>query len=437
MPPAPGSPDNRTSRVIPPENRRDFVVFFADMLTFGLAMSFVNRTTVLPSLVLRLTGSEPIVGLVETICNGAWLLPQLAAARFLATRRERRKYITRPVIVERLVFLTLPPMLLLVAGPHPATAATLLLVSLGLFFSLDAFASVAWFDLLSRALPPAPRARMIGLSQLASGIAGVGCGILVGRILGSPRLAFPTSYALLFVLANVFFIFDLVAILCFRDRPGRADAYLAPMGDFVRGLVRLVREDRRFALVVGVRLLVGASGMATPFYIIFALNGLHFGQASIGFFTAAQVIGGIASSLLMAELSRRRGTRAVIRLCAALALASPVVALATLAARHVLPPAGLQVIYALVFVTLGALANGGLAGFMSYLLEYAPPENRTVYVGLANTLNGAILVMPFVGGWILQGSSFAVLFAATAAVSVLGVLGSLRVAEPRHAAPTP
>jgi len=402
------------------------------MVFFGIAMSFVSRTTVLPSLVGRLTGSAPLVGLVETICNGAWLVPQLAAARFLATRRARKRYITRPVGVQRLMFLGIGPMLLLLAVPHPEIAATVLFVVLGIFFSLDAFASVAWFDLLTLAIPPAPRARLIGLSQLCSGVAGIGCGLLVGGILGSPRIAYPASYALLFGLAGASFLCGMVAILCYREHDAHAVTAPAPMALFLRELVNLLRSDRQFALLIAVRLLVGASGMATPFYILYALNGLGYEPASIGFFTAAQVAGGIVSSLAMATLNARRGTRAVIRLCAAVALSTPVIALVTHASRAALPHRALEWVYALVFVSLGALANGGLAGFMSYLLEFAPADNRTVYVGLANTLNGAVLIMPFVGGWILQGSSYPVLFAATAAVSGAGFLASLWVTEPRH-----
>jgi len=419
-------------RLLDPEIRRDSVAFFCDMLSFNIAMSFVSRTTVLPSLVLRLTGSPPLVGLVETICNGAWLLPQLLAARFLSIRSARKRYVAIPVSFQRVMFVGLAPLILLLSVPNPGLAAALLLVTLGVFYTIDAFASVAWFDLLTLAIPPAPRARLIGIAQLFSGVAGIGCGMMVGRILGSGGIPFPKSYALLFACASLAFLLGLAAILSFREHAGHSASAPAPVGAFLRVLVELLRRDRQFALVVGVRLLVGSSGLATPFYILYALEGLGLADESIGFFTAAQVTGGIASSLLMARLNSRGGPRAVIRLCAALALASPLVALLVVAARSGAPAAALQWVFAAVFVALGALANGGMAGFMSYLLEFAPPEHRTVYVGLANTLNGLVLAMPFIGGWILKGSSFAVLFAVTALVSTLGLLGSLRVGGRGH-----
>jgi len=80
-------------------------------------------------------------------------------------------------------------------------------------------------------------------------------------------------------------------------------------------------------------------------------------------------------------------------------------------------------------VALGALANGGHGGLHELPPRVRAAENRTVYVDSRNTLNGVVLAMPFIGGWILTGISFAGLFAITAVVSSLGLLGSLRVRE--------
>ncbi len=56
-----------------------------------------------------------------------------------------------------------------------------------------------------------------------------------------------------------------------------------------------------------------------------------------------------------------------------------------------------------------------------------------MYVGLANTLNGVVLVAPLLGGWLLTAFSWPVLFVVTAAVSLVGLLGTFRVHEPARA----
>jgi len=51
---------------------------------------------------------------------------------------------------------------------------------------------------------------------------------------------------------------------------------------------------------------------------------------------------------------------------------------------------------------------------MNYILELAPPAQRPTYMGLSNTLGGVLVVVPMLGGWLLQATSYPVLFAAAA-----------------------
>jgi len=65
--------------------------------------------------------------------------------------------------------------------------------------------------------------------------------------------------------------------------------------------------------------------------------------------------------------------------------------------------------------------NANMAGFLNWVLEYAPASDRPMYIGFANTLNGVTLIMPLLGGWILAASgSYPALFV-VAAVGPLGV----------------
>ena len=55
-----------------------------------------------------------------------------------------------------------------------------------------------------------------------------------------------------------------------------------------------------------------------------------------------------------------------------------------------------------------------MLGFMNYLLELAPPGHRPTYMGLSNTLGGLLVIVPMLGGWLLQATSYPVLFVAAA-----------------------
>ena len=73
-----------------------------------------------------------------------------------------------------------------------------------------------------------------------------------------------------------------------------------------------------------------------------------------------------------------------------------------------------------------------LPGFLNFILELAPVEERTTYIALTNTLCGVLLVVPFLGGWILQATSYPVLFAVTAIGTTLALVLSFRLKEPRN-----
>ena len=182
-----------------------------------------------------------------------------------------------------------------------------------------------------------------------------------------------------------------------------------------------------------VQVLFTFSGAATPFYVVHGLESLGFPAQSIGIFTSAQVTGGVLSALLMGYVGERRGTRAVMRLWGGVSLLTPLLALALSRLGQVAPGPTLLYLYALVFVAVGAQGNSVMAGFLNYVLESAPPAQRAVYIGFANTASSVSLAAPLLGGALLAaGGSYALLFAASAVGPLAGLVLSLRLSEPRE-----
>jgi MFS family permease len=424
-------------RLVEPSARRNFLAFLGDFVAFGAGIAFVNPSTVLPALMRRLTDSTLLIGLVETIRNGVWLLPQLFAAWFLSGTVIRRKHMVLPFIVSRFALLLIVPTLLLLATGQPGTAVLFILVFLTLNIVFDACGSLPWYDLISHTLPPVGRTRLMGMGQFLSGGLGIGVGLAVAAILSTTRLRFPVNFAVLFAFASALFALEVYLVSRVRVTRAERSGVRVPLTQFLPRLVRIVQGDRRFRRLLLVRLLVGTSGFATPFYMICALDKLGLGAASVGIFTAAQVAGGIACAPLMALLAERRGITAMIRVASALGVALPLMALGMLAIGPGLVPDARLALFGLVFFVMGAMTNGVAAGFTNYLLDISPAENRPTYVGFANTFNGLILVMPLIGGWILGSFSWVALFCVTAAGACIGFAGSFGMVETRTPRATP
>ena len=416
-----------------PVDRHNFLAIAGDFVLFGIGTSFASQTTVLPSFLATLTSSTLLIGLVSTLATGGWLLPQLFTANATAGRQRRKAAILIPAAINRVLFLVLGPLMLLLVPRNPPAAIAVFLAVYGLFYLLDGVASVSWLDMLGKLLAAPLRARLISVGQAGAGVAGVAAGILVGVILASPRLPYPANYVLLLCLAGVTFAASFACIACLREEPEHTDARPLPWPDFFRRLGVILRDDADFRRAVIVQVLFTLSGAATPFYVIHGLESLGFPAASIGIFTAAQVAGGVVSALFMGYVGEKRGTRAVMRLWGVMSLATPLLALGLSLASPLLPASALLYAYAMVFVIVGTQANSLMAGFLNYILEWAPASNRTMYIGFANTASGISLVAPLIGGALLALSrSYALLFVVSAAGPLAGLALSLRMAEPRH-----
>jgi hypothetical protein len=111
----------------------------------------------------------------------------------------------------------------------------------------------------------------------------------------------------------------------------------------------------------------------------------------------------------------------VIQIGTVSAVLGPLFALVT----HLVGGGWLAQAYPFVYVALGVLNSTWMLGFFNYLLEIAPEGMRPAYVGLSNTIIGVTTFAPVAGGWLLEATSYTVLFALTSALVGAGFLLTL------------
>ena len=398
----------------------NYAAFVIEESFSWLALTFAGISSVLPAFARQLTSSEPLIGLTGTIYYGGWYLPQVLFGRLLAGRR-RKKPAMLVGLIGRAGFWVLGLTLLLRPQLQPAQMLALLYVCLGVWIVMDALVSLAWADIVARAIPLDRRGSMMGLGQFLAGVGGIGAGALVGVILVAPGISFPTNYALLFVLAGALFMPGAAALASIREPdplPVQEEREQQQSG---RSWLRAVAGDRVFRRFIVGRILTGVGNMAIPFYVGHAQQVLHLSDATIGVFAIAQTVASLASGLGLGLISDRRGPRAVIWIGGLAGLAAPLYALVT----HLCGAPLLVWAYPTVFVFLGISASSTWPGFFNYLLSVAPDDGRATYVGLANTIAGLLTLGPVLGGWLLQASSHTVLFSAALMLVGVGFLVTL------------
>ena len=75
-----------------------------------------------------------------------------------------------------------------------------------------------------------------------------------------------------------------------------------------------------------------------------------------------------------------------------------------------LPPEFFVPAFLLIFTIGGVLANGVMVGFMSYMLNIAPPRSRPSYIGFMNTLLLPTSFAPVIGGLLVSVIGHRMLF---------------------------
>ncbi|MBS1249435.1 MAG: hypothetical protein MAG431_01015 [Chloroflexi bacterium] len=410
----------KTNTDLPPHHRWNFVAFMTDAVCFGIAFAFFDPSNVLPAFVRQFTHSSLVVGLVGTVFNGFWLLPQLVTGRLITGKSRKKPYMVGGMW-GRALFFGLGLALWAGLGNYPALMLIFFFLVIGLFALSDSITAVAWFDILAKAIPMKQRGRLLGTAQLISGVAGLGVGAIIASILGNPHIAFPNNYALIFTLAGLVFIPSVVALGSIREpilpEPDKTEAIQSKNN----GWLAPFREDARFRRWTVARIFVGMISLSTPFYVGHALDKLSLPLSVVGGFVAAQTLAKALGGVVFGVVSDRWGPRFVIWAGGILAAIGPLFAVVV----QLVDGGGLAWAYPLVYVMLGFVQASWMLGFFNYLLEIAPIDRRPLYIGLSNTVMGVITLAPILGGWLLESTSYPVLFGTTVAFVIVGVLLTL------------
>jgi MFS family permease len=413
-----------------PHYRRNSAALMGDWVSFVTGMAFVSYTSVTPSFVNQLTDFAPLIGMAATIPNGVWLLPQLFIAKYVGISRRKKPWVIGLSLIGRPLYLLVGLTAFLVGRGNPWLLLAVFFLAETIFSLTDGLCSVAWFDVLGKVIPARRRGRFYGAAQATTGLLSMAVGLFVARILGPNGPSFPQNYGLLFCSCSVLLLASLACFSLVREPVQEVQRDRESWRAYLPRLTRLFAEDEQMRTINVVRLVVAFGGLALPFYVVHATDVIGVGNESVGLFVFAQMLGSVIASLAMGYLNERSGSRIVSQLTVLLSLGSPVLALA--AHYTHLPAAIAPYVYALVFLFIGGSYAGYMQGFMNFVLDIAPPGERPAYVGLYNTLGGTVVfVAPLLGGWLLESTSYPVLFTVAAVATVAGLLFSGKLKEPR------
>jgi MFS family permease len=385
---------------------RNFWLLASDGGLFSLAVVFFDASVVLPVFVAQLTASPVLIGALMAIRLAGLYLPQLPVAMAIRHFRRMKPFFFWQAAVGRGALIGCVLAALLAGRVPTEVVLALFFVAWAVFSFSEGAATLAWLDLVGDVVHIRLRSRYFGLVGALGGVLSVAGGFVVREALADD--VSPPTFAWLFAWGCVAFFASVICISLVsepRDKP-RPVLDEPPLGH-LKSLLR-AGHLRRLGTA---QVMVGSLQLALPFYVLFARDEMRLGDEWLGTFIVAHTIGGSIGALVWSRVAERHGARLVVCLAASLLIVVPL--LAVVAERF----GGGPVLVA-TFMLAGAARGGGMAGFWQYTLDLVSVRDRRLFMGLANTANAPTLLMPVLGGALLEWGGYSWLFGASV---VLGV----------------
>jgi hypothetical protein len=182
---------------------------------------------------------------------------------------------------------------------------------------------------------------------------------------------------------------------------------------------------RRFLLF---RIALGASLLADPFFILYAMRELQAPGVAVGGYLIAMTLARFGANYLWLAVQARKGNRAVLQYSALVRIVAPAVALVLPYAietsfyeDNVTDTRVPYIAFGAVFVAIGIALSGFIFSNFGYAMELAPHDSRHAYIGMANAVLGVASFVTVLGGSLLDRRGYETLFATASVAGLIAV----------------
>jgi MFS family permease len=410
--------------------RRNFQLGVLNGLMFSLAEKLMDPTLVLVAFVSHLTPSAVWLGFLVPLNDGGWFLPQLLVSSFLQSW-PFKIHLYRCVAVVRLIAWTL-----LVAAVFLIKDPAWLLIAFFLTFGLTSIASgfsgLAFLEVVGKTVPARRRGEFFAWRLATGGLAGIGGSVLVSWLLAeSGPLKHPYNFGAMFALALVF---AAIGLLAFSLIVEPEDKSLRPPASIVKQLQRasqILSADGNFRRFISLRSALMIAGAATPFFAVHVQQQLGGSLEMIGLYLGVFTIFNLSANVLLGRFSARLGNRHTMTLAvwAGVCMTGLVLLLTLLAGPLRLGGWAASLWLVPVFAASGIRESGiGVAG-QSLLLDIAPRDERSLYLGFTNTFLGIVMFLSGLSGLVVARFGFLALLLVTAAAHLFALHSALRMRD--------
>jgi len=389
-----------------------YTIFLWHGFFLAITKSMLDLNTIFPALVSQLTNSKIIFGLLYSIMLGVPFIFNIFLGHWLHSIRLKKKYLLLGIYLRSLAFFGMAVFIYLFASNSPVLVIISLFFWIFLFSFSGGFAGLSYGDIIGKLVPKGSRGKLYATKQFIAGFAGLLGGGLVAKVFSLKSLHFPNNYAITLLVGFAGLVIASIAFWFIREPlSNQMQESRDSFRRFLRRVPTIIQKDTSFFWFLIVENMASFSLMMLPFYMVYAKDTFHVGAEYVGKYLLWQIAGTILSNVYWGYISQRKNSQRVVRQCVVIGGIIPILAL-------LLQPFGPNY-FGIVFLFIGFVISGRRVGFEPYLLDLAPEDQRTIYLGINGTLNFSVVLLPILGGVFIQFLGYQVTFIMTTIIMLL------------------
>ncbi|MBN2794952.1 MAG: MFS transporter [Clostridia bacterium] len=383
--------------------KQAYFAFIWHGVFLALTLAMLDLNTVFPALIDEMTHSKIIFGFLYAIMLGIPLIFNIVFSHYLKTFKRKKKFLLFGIYLRSFSFLAMAAFTYFFSESKPLLTTGSFFLWIFLFSISAGFAGISYSDIIGKTLESKDRISLYTVKQFLSSIMALIGGLIIKKIFGLPQIDYPVNYAISLSIGGIGLFVASIGFWFMKEPESKIKVdHQLSLKDYLKSVPHIIKTDVTFKKFIIVENLASFSIMILPFYMIFAKTAFNIGVEYIGNYLLFQITGTIVSNLVWGLIAKRRQSKGVVTTCIFIGAFLPIVALILSFTTPLL--------YGAVFFLIGFIISGRRIGFEPLLLDIAPEDKRTEYLGIRGTLNIFIVILPILGGFFIESIGYYITF---------------------------
>ncbi|MGM0579182.1 MAG: MFS transporter [Bacteroidota bacterium] len=357
---------------------KNFTLNIANGTLTKLAEKIISPNLTLAWIMDFFGASSAMIGALVPVKDAGSLLPQLAVSGKIRSFSIRKNFWAISALVQGLCWLA--------AAGHiffgdEKTIPIAMLVLLAVFSVASGVASVAYKDVIGKTIPKNTRGQMLSYRSTFGGILSLIAGVVL--VFFIQEEADKSIYGFMFLFAAALWFIASTLFFMIQEEKGATNGGRNPLQEVKAG-IKFIKEETNFRNFLFTRALLMAVPLLQPFYVLVAKDIGNPDWSLLGYLIIVNGLANVLSSPFWGKIADQSATR-LMRISSFIAIGGGVFALLFYYASDW--DLGFYAFLPVFFIN-GIAYSGARLSRKTYLVDYAPDDERPTYVSVANTFIG-------------------------------------------------